>query len=133
MATTLHLQVVTPERKLVETDADEIQLPGSEGYLGVLPGHTPLITLLKTGVLSYRSGGAAEALALSAGFAEISNDRVSVLADSAEAAGQIDAAAAEREREAAQREMATASAETLPGIRARLELAEARLAVARLG
>ncbi len=84
----LQLVVVTPESKVVETEADEIQLPGSEGYLGILPGHTPLITLLKTGVLSYRGAGRSGALAVSAGFAEIVDDRVSVLADSAEDAGR---------------------------------------------
>jgi F-type H+-transporting ATPase subunit epsilon len=129
----LKLQVVTPERRIVETDAEEVQLPGSEGYLGILPGHAPLITLLKTGVLSYRQAGAERAMAVSAGFAEISNDRVSVLADTAESAAQIDAPAAERERAAAEKEMETASAETLPGIRDRFELAQARLSVSRRG
>ncbi|MGH9366717.1 MAG: ATP synthase F1 subunit epsilon, partial [Thermoanaerobaculia bacterium] len=103
------------------------------GYLGVLPGHTPLITLLKTGVLSYRHGAAAGKIAISVGFAEISNDRVSVLADSAETADQIDTAAAEEERSLAEKQMGTASAETLPEIRARFELASARLSVARRG
>lgn len=127
----LQLQVVTPEREVVQTEADEVQLPGSEGYLGVLPGHAPLITLLKTGVLSYRRAGTEQALAVSTGFAEISNDRVSVLADSAERPGEIDPAAAERERARAEKEMEEASAETLPEIQARLELAQARLSVAR--
>jgi F-type H+-transporting ATPase subunit epsilon len=131
MAGMLHLQIVTPERKVVETEAELVELPGSEGYLGVLPGHTPLVTLLKTGVLSYRRSGREQMLAVSPGLAEISNDRVSVLADSAEMAEEIDAAAAERERAGAEKEMATASAETLPGIQARFELAQARLAVAR--
>ena len=127
----LQLTVVTPESKVVETEAEEVQLPGSEGYLGILPGHTPLITLLKTGVLSYRGGGRSGALAVSAGFAEIANDRVSVLADSAEEAGQIDSARAERERAAAEEEMKTAGIDTLDEIRSRLELATARLEVAR--
>jgi F-type H+-transporting ATPase subunit epsilon len=127
----LQLTVVTPESKVVETEADEVQLPGSEGYLGILPGHTPLITLLKTGVLSYRGGGRSGALAVSAGFAEIANDRVSVLADSAEEAGQIDSARAERDRAAAEEEMKTAGVDTLDEIRSRLELATARLEVAR--
>ena len=59
MAELLKLQVVTPERKVVEAEADGVELPGAEGYLGILPGHTPLITLLKPGVLSYKRGGAA--------------------------------------------------------------------------
>jgi F-type H+-transporting ATPase subunit epsilon len=127
----LQLLVVTPEKKVVETDADAVELPGSEGYLGILPGHAPLITLLKTGVLSVRRGGATDAYAVSSGFAEISEDHVSVLADSAESPGEIDAAAAERERAQAESEMKTAGADTLNGIRARFELAEARLRVAR--
>ncbi|HEY7112938.1 MAG TPA: ATP synthase F1 subunit epsilon [Thermoanaerobaculia bacterium] len=131
MAGTLHLEVVTPERRVVESEADSVELPGSEGYLGILPGHTALVTLLKTGVLSYKRGGSREAFAVSAGLAEIADDKVSVLADSAQEASDIDAAAAERERSEAEKQMATASADTLPEIRARLELAQARLAVAR--
>lgn len=127
----LKLIVVTPERKAVEEEADEVQLPGELGYLGILPGHTPLITLLKTGVLAYRNGGAEKSLAISSGFAEIFGDTVSVLADLAEASAQIDAAAAERDRARAEEELKTASADTMPEIRGRLELSTARLAVAR--
>jgi F-type H+-transporting ATPase subunit epsilon len=130
MADLLQLQVVTPERKVVEAEADGVELPGAEGYLGILPGHTPLITLLKPGVLSYRRGGAATAFAISAGLAEIADDRVSVLADTAESAAEIDAAAAERDRAQAEKEMGSASFETLPEITARFELALARLSVA---
>ena len=131
MASVLKLRVVTPERQLVEAEAEAVQLPGAEGYLGILPGHAPLITLLKTGVLSYRRGGREEAWAIASGLAEISDDRVSVLADSAEGPEDIDAAAAERERAEAEREMGTAGADTLPEVTARFELAAARLAVVR--
>jgi F-type H+-transporting ATPase subunit epsilon len=131
MAGPLQLQIVTPERRVVGSEADSVELPGSEGYLGILPGHTALVTLLKTGVLSYRRGGSREAYAISAGLAEVADDKVSVLADSAQAASDIDAAAAERDRAEAEKQMATASADTLPEIRARFELAQARLAVAR--
>ena len=127
----LQLLVVTPERKVVETEADEVELPGAEGYLGILPGHTALITLLKTGVLSFRRAGLSQAFAVSSGFAEIVNDRVSVLADLAEGSAEIDSAAAERERAKAEEEMKTAGVDTLDGIRERFELAEARLSVAR--
>jgi F-type H+-transporting ATPase subunit epsilon len=127
----LQLLVVTPERKVVESEADEVELPGSEGYLGVLPGHTPLLTLLKTGVLSFRRSGRSQAYAVSSGFAEIAGDRVSVLADSAESAGEIDATAAERERASTAEEMKTAGVDTLEDVRRRFFLAEARLAVAR--
>ena len=129
----LKLVVVTPERKVVDEEADEVQLPGELGYLGILPGHTPLITLLKTGVLTYRSGGTEKSLAVSSGFAEISGNVVSVLADLAESGAQIDAAAAEQERARAEEDLKTASAETMEEIRSRLELASARLAVSRRG
>jgi F-type H+-transporting ATPase subunit epsilon len=127
----LQLQVVTPERKVVETEADEVQLPGAEGYLGILPGHAALITLLKAGVLSYRRSGRSEAFAVSSGFAEVLDDRVSVLADSAESGSEIDARAAESDRAKAEEEMKSAGVDTLDAIRARFELAEARLAAAR--
>jgi F-type H+-transporting ATPase subunit epsilon len=127
----LQLVVVTPERKAVEAEADEVELPGSEGYLGILPGHTPLITLLKPGVLSFKRAGRSEALAVSAGFAEIAADRVSVLVDSAERGSEVDAAAAERERSQAEAELKTAAVDTLDAIRARVELAEARLQAAK--
>lgn len=127
----LQLLVVTPEKKIVEAEADEVELPGAMGYVGILPGHAPLITLLSTGVLTFKKGGTSSAYAVSAGFAEVSNDRVSVLADSAEGAGEIDAASAERERAKAEDEMKTAGVDTLDGIRSRLELAQARLTVSR--
>jgi len=127
----LQLLVVTPERKAVESEADEVELPGSEGYLGILPGHTPLITLLKPGVLSFKRGGRSQAFAVSDGFAEISSDKVSVLVDSAEAGSEIDAASAEREKAKAEEEMKTAGVDSLEPIRARLDLAEARLLAAR--
>jgi F-type H+-transporting ATPase subunit epsilon len=127
----LQLLLVTPERRVLEAEADEVELPGAEGYLGILPGHAPLITLLGTGVLTCRKGGSSSAFAVSSGLAEVSDDRVSVLADSAEAAADIDAAAAERERAKAEEEMKAAGADTLDAIRTRLELAQARLAVSR--
>jgi F-type H+-transporting ATPase subunit epsilon len=126
----LALLLVTPERKVVETEADDVELPGAEGYLGILPGHAPLITLLKAGVLTYKRAGSSRAFAVSAGFAEVLGDRVSVLADSADAAADIDATAAEADRARAEEDMKSAAVDTLDAIRARLDLAEARLAVA---
>ena len=126
----LKLIVVTPEKKVVEAEADELQMPGALGYLGILPGHAPLITQLATGVLSYRSGGAERRLAVSAGFAEVAGDTVTVLADLAEEPSQIDAAAAQQDRARAETELAAATPETLEEIRTRVALAEARLQVA---
>jgi F-type H+-transporting ATPase subunit epsilon len=127
----LNLHVVTAERTVVDAEADEVTLPGAMGYLGILPGHTALITLLKTGVLSYRKAGAGEAFALDGGLAEISNDVVRVLAGVAERRSEIDAAGAEREFAEASEGMKSAGRETLDDLRARAELASARIAVAR--
>jgi F-type H+-transporting ATPase subunit epsilon len=127
----LKLVVVTPEKMVVDAEADQVEVPGQLGYLGILPGHAPLISLLTTGVLTYRSGGSEKSLAISAGFVEVAGDAVSVLADLAEEPGQIDVAAAEKDRAAAEEELKTASRETLEEIRTRLGLAQARLSVAR--
>jgi F-type H+-transporting ATPase subunit epsilon len=126
----LQLLVVTPERRVLEAEADEVELPGAQGYVGILPGHAPLITLLGTGVLTYRRGGSSAAYVVSAGFAEVSGDRVSVLADSAEGAGEIDAAAAERDRAKAEEDLKTAGVDTLDAIRTQFDLAQARITVA---
>ena len=108
-----------------------ISIPGALGYLGILPGHAPLITQLATGVLSYRGGGAEKRLAVSAGFAEVANDTLTVLADLAEEPAQIDAAAAREDRARAEAELAAATPETLEDIRTRVALAETRLEVAK--
>jgi len=131
MASRLKLIVVTPQKQVTEAEADEVQLPGELGYLGILPGHTPLITLLKAGVVTYKNGGTAHALAVSSGFAEVSSDVVSVLADLAEEPGDVDAAAAEKDRASAAEAMTTAGMDTVDEIRTRLEFAQARLEVAK--
>jgi F-type H+-transporting ATPase subunit epsilon len=127
----LKLQVVTPTRTVVNSEADSVELPGELGYLGILPGHTPLITVLKTGVLAYKNGSVERALAIAAGFAEISNDNVTVLADSAEEPAEVDVAAAERERAKAEEELKTAGRDNQDEVRSRLEMAQARLDVAK--
>jgi F-type H+-transporting ATPase subunit epsilon len=86
----LALEIVTPDRPLVRDEVDEVELPGAQGYLGVLPGHTPLLTLLQVGHLWYRKGGETFWLAVSFGFAEVLPDRVTVLAQLAERAEDID-------------------------------------------
>src|SRR5262249_4973920 len=86
----LSLEIVTPERPLVREAVDEVELPGAEGYLGVLPGHTPLLTLLQVGELWYRKGNQTTYLAVAFGFAEVLPDRVTVLAQIAEHAEDID-------------------------------------------
>src|ERR1019366_31508 len=79
------LQLVSPERILVEEQVDEVQVPGLDGYMGILPGHAPLLSeLMPGGVLSYRTGGAEKVLAVYGGFVEVQPDRVRILADFAE-------------------------------------------------
>lgn len=87
---TIALEIVTPDRPLVREQVDEVELPGAEGYLGVLPGHTPLLTLLHIGELWYRQGNQKTYLAVAFGFAEVLPDRVTVLAQVAERAEDID-------------------------------------------
>jgi F-type H+-transporting ATPase subunit epsilon len=129
----LKLVVVTPEKKVADADTDQVEVPGELGYLGILPGHAPLISLLKTGVLTYRAAGGEKSLAITTGFVEVAGDSVSVLADVAEEPGEVDVAAAEKDLSRAEEELKTASRDTLDEIRARLALAEARLAVAQRG
>ncbi len=97
----IHLDVVTPERRLVSEVVDEVVLPGSQGYLGVLPGHTPLLTSLGIGLIMYRRGTVRHYLAIAWGFAEVLPERVSVLAEIAERAEEIDRGRAQNARDRA--------------------------------
>jgi F-type H+-transporting ATPase subunit epsilon len=90
MADTLDLEVATPERALVREQVSEVEIPGKSGYLGVLPGHAPLLGLLGHGTLSYVVGGTKRYLAIHAGFLEILDDHVRVLANTAEPKEEID-------------------------------------------
>ena len=95
LPTTLTLEVVTPDRALVNEQVDEVQLPGAEGYFGVLPGHTPLLATLQVGELWYRVGQEKSYMAVAFGFVEVLPERVTVLAQIAERAQEIDVARAE--------------------------------------
>jgi len=95
MAGTFQLQIVSADRSIVNETVDEIQVPGSEGYFGVLPGHTPLLALLGTGELWFRRGSETSYVSLSGGFAEVQPDRVTILAQLAERADEIDIVRAE--------------------------------------
>jgi F-type H+-transporting ATPase subunit epsilon len=128
----LTLTVVTPERALVAGAAcDEVTLPGLEGEMGILPAHTPLITLLGIGVVTYRDGGKKTSVAVRGGFAEIANDSVRVLADEAAAKDAIDTAKAGQEKAAAEARRAdVVGDEQLDAANADAKFAEARIAVA---
>ena len=107
--TKILLEIVTPDRALVREEVDEIQLPGSEGYLGVLPGHTPLLTTLKVGELWYRVGQEKHFLAVAGGFVEVLPGRVTVLAQIAERAQDIDVTRAEAAKKRAEERVARPS------------------------
>ncbi|MET0645565.1 MAG: F0F1 ATP synthase subunit epsilon [Pyrinomonadaceae bacterium] len=128
----LQLDVITPERRLLSEQADSVTVPGLGGELGILPGHTPLISALQTGVLSYTQGPTTRRLLVSGGFVEVNNDRVSVLADLAEFPEEVDAARARTEREEAERLLGgfSGSPEELADVRARLDRATTRLQLA---
>ena len=101
----ISLTVVTRERRIIDVQVDEVILPATDGEIGVLPGHTPLLATLKIGVLRYRTGTKTERLVISWGFAEVLPDRVIVLAERGVLPGEIDAATAEEERRRAEREI----------------------------
>ena len=109
LPTSFHLTVVTRERKIVETDAVEVVLPAFDGEIGVLPGHTPLLTLLQVGIMRYRSDGNQQSLVISWGFAEILPERVIVMAETARLPQEMDVATAEAERVKLERELADLS------------------------
>ena len=128
----LQLDVITPERRLLSEQADAVTVPGLGGELGILPGHTPLISALQTGVLSYTQGGTTRRMLVSGGFVEVNGDRVSVLADLAEFPEEMDAARARLEREEAERRLGafTGTPEEQAEVRAQLDRASTRLQLA---
>jgi F-type H+-transporting ATPase subunit epsilon len=111
LPTSIRLEVVTPERRLVQEDVDELVVPGEDGYLGVLPGHTPLLATLKVGEMWYRKGQDKTYLVIAGGFAEVLPDRVTILAQVAERAEEIDVARAEAARRRAEERLAQRSAD----------------------
>src|SRR5512133_3695495 len=96
------LEIVTPDRAIAHDDVDEVEIPGAGGYFGVLPGHTPLLATLQVGELWYRKGSERFYLSIAFGFAEVLPDRVTVLAQIAERAEEIDVARAEDEKKRAE-------------------------------
>ena len=121
----LHLEVITPERKVYEDDVDMVVAPASEGYVGILPHHVPLFTTLGPGEFKVKKGGVEEVLAVFGGFMDVRGDRVVVLTDAAEHAEDIDANRAQQAREAAQQVLAAGPASAADEQRARAELQRA--------
>jgi F-type H+-transporting ATPase subunit epsilon len=102
----LQLQIVSADRSLVNEQVDEVEIPGGDGYLGVLPGHTPLLTTLQVGELWYRQGQEKHYLLIAFGFAEVQPDRVTILAQIAETAAEIDVSRAEQAKRRAEERLA---------------------------
>jgi F-type H+-transporting ATPase subunit epsilon len=133
MTDTLRLEVVTPSRRVLEARASEVRIPGALGELGVLPGHTPLLTSLGTGELKWTAGSEHGRLVVQGGFAEVRPDAVTVLAMVAETAEQVDLEAAVQAHAEATEKLKTATAEEFDELDAALRLAEARKLVASGG
>ncbi len=129
-STKLRLILVAHDRQLLDVECDEVQVPGSEGMLGILPGHTPLIATLAVGEVMYRQGKVEHYLALSEGFVEVANDLVTVLTESAELPEEIDVEAARTEATEAERALHAAADSDWPGAQARFEKATSRIRVA---
>ncbi|MGB9887326.1 MAG: F0F1 ATP synthase subunit epsilon [Moorellales bacterium] len=119
----ISFQVITPERVVLKEEVEALMVPGAEGYLGILPGHIPIVTGLVPGVVRYRQGGRTGRLAVSGGFMEVADNRALILADAAERAEEIDVARAQRAKERALKRLK----ERPPG----LDVARAELALRR--
>ncbi len=102
MTNTFQLEIVTPSKLMVKDVAEEAQIPGLSGYLGILPGHAPLITELAVGVITYKASGATHTLAVAWGFAEVLPDKVTILAEAAERPQEIDVARAQEAKSRAE-------------------------------
>jgi F-type H+-transporting ATPase subunit epsilon len=132
MADTFQLQVATPERLFVDEQVSEAELPGRDGYMGILPGHAPLLSALAPGILTYGSGGNRQAIVIDGGFVEVFDNHVRVLADSAERADQVDANRARQDLEAANRALreahdpqeSDAALESMQKAQARIDITE---------
>ncbi len=125
----LNLEIVTPERKVLSEAVDAVTIPTTSGELGILTNHAPLISSLKSGILSFSKSGSTEKMVVSGGFVEVSANNVSVLADIAERADEIDVEAARSEREAVEKALGAwkGSEEEFEVENERLEKAQARL------
>lgn len=111
MADTLELEIVTPERLVERDTVREVQIPGKDGYLGILPGHAPLITELGVGEITYHGDGMKYHIAVAWGFAEVLPDKVTILAETAERAQDIDVERARKAKQRAEERLRSASGE----------------------
>jgi F-type H+-transporting ATPase subunit epsilon len=122
LPTKITLEIVTPDREIVREQVDEVQVPGSQGYLGILPGHTPLLSTLAVGEMWYRIGEEKQHLALVGGFLEVLPERVTILAELAERAGDLDVARTEAAIARAEELLARPASADVDAERARLAM-----------
>jgi F-type H+-transporting ATPase subunit epsilon len=101
----MELEIATPERQLVREDVTEVQIPGKNGYMGILPGHAPLLSELGTGILTYVTGGRRKTISLQGGFVEVQPENVRVLANIAQRAEEIDLGTADTDLKRAEQEV----------------------------
>jgi F-type H+-transporting ATPase subunit epsilon len=130
LPTSIELQIVTPDKMLVREQVDEVEIPGTEGYFGVLPGHTPMLASLAVGEMWYRKGQEKTYLSLANGFCEVLPDRVTILAQLAERAEDIDVARAEEAKRRAEARLVQAKDIDYERARTALVKSLARLQVA---
>ncbi|HQR39722.1 MAG TPA: F0F1 ATP synthase subunit epsilon [Blastocatellia bacterium] len=132
MADTIQLEIVTPERMVLDTEVDSVQIPGLEGELGILPGHSPLFSQLKpAGLLSFNQKGATSQLVISGGFVQVMPDRVKLLAEAAERPEEIDLQRALKAKERAERQLAQSDSITeIRSAEEALERATTRIQIA---
>ena len=128
----LKLEIVTPEKKVFDETVDTVTIPTGSGEIGIMPNHAPLISTIRPGVLSYTNRGATEKLAVAGGFVEISNNKVSVLADSAERSDEINVESARREKESVEKTLGAwnGSEEQFEVEKEKLDKAQAQLQLA---
>lgn len=128
----LKLEIVTPEKKVLDETVDSVTVPTASGEVGILPNHAPLISSLKPGILSYANKGATERMVISGGFIEVNSNKVSILADIAESPEEVDAEAAKLERDLAEKLLGSWSGteEEFENEREKLDRAQARLQIA---
>jgi len=131
MSDAFQLEIVTPEKTVVHDVAEEMQIPGKDGYLGILPGHAPLITELAVGEITYRKDNYTHRLSVAWGFAEVLPDKVTILAETAERAEEIDARRAQEAKRRAESHLASCNTEEdFKRTGSDLKRAETRLEVA---
>jgi F-type H+-transporting ATPase subunit epsilon len=132
MADTFQLEIVTPEKMVVRDVAEEMQIPGKNGYLGILPGHAPLISELAVGEITYRNANVTHHLSVAWGFAEVLPDKVTILAETAERAEEVDVDRAKKAKDRAEKNLATCNTEEdFKKASGDLQRAETRLEVAQ--